>query len=123
MSTTCFGVSNKKLSEQHQNIRRRVAELHGVDWHYTVLRGEGVRSWFAAPNRGEPFDSSLAREVMRTLHVAVGSMPLKTPVRALYVSVAELVGDESSELCGFVALNPDLSSSELARRWRDRGKP
>lgn len=123
MSTTCFGVSNKKLSEQHQNIRRRVAELHGVDWYYTPLRGEGVRSWFAAPNRGEPFDSKLAREVMRTLHIAIGMMPMRIPQRALYMSVSSLVGEESAELRGFTVSHADLHSSAIARLWRDRGKP
>ena len=60
MSEYMFGVGSGHLSRRAAAAAKR----HGAELvNYTEPRGE-KRHWFSAPNRGEPFDSRLGREVM-----------------------------------------------------------
>lgn len=47
-----------------------IAKEHGVDFVTVHLPGEGPRGWFSGPNRGQPFDDRLAREVREDLEAA-----------------------------------------------------
>jgi hypothetical protein len=49
---------------------QRIAAKFGADLvNYTEPRGR-KRHWFAGPNRGQPFDQQLSRDVMAALEAA-----------------------------------------------------
>jgi hypothetical protein len=73
MSEYFFG-----LHQGHLNARAdRIAKRFGA-WHvnYTEPRGE-KRGWFACRNRGEPFDSGTARQVVAAIDAAGGIAVLR----------------------------------------------
>lgn len=81
MSEHMFGVRTGKISKAAIRRMEKVAKRHGC--HVGVITGNsghcacghGCRQhqckikkvWFAGPNRGEPFDSSLTRAVLADL--------------------------------------------------------
>jgi len=67
MSEYMFGVTHEKLSKTEVKRRDRIARKHGFCFVYCNLPGEGLQGWFAGPNKGEPFDSSTAREIRAEL--------------------------------------------------------
>lgn len=50
---------------------RRIETLHGVTWTSYEGPEKRLRSWFSGPNKGEPFDRSLAADVLASM-VAAG---------------------------------------------------
>ena len=62
-----FGLERGKRTSAEQEARHAAAARHGCTWVYCTIPGDGVRSWFSAPNLGEPFDSALSRAVMAEL--------------------------------------------------------
>ena len=60
----CFGVQRGRLSEKEQKRRKRIARRHGANFVYADIPGDGWKSWFTCPNRGEPFDGATRRAVM-----------------------------------------------------------
>ncbi len=68
MSEHFFGLGPGHLGKKAGQI----AEKHGARLtNYTEPSGE-KRHWFSCRNRGEPFDSSTANEVMAALQSAKG---------------------------------------------------
>ena len=66
MSEYLFGLGPGHMPKRADMVARK----HGATLvNYTEPRGE-KRHWFAGPNRGEPFDSQMAREVMSALEAA-----------------------------------------------------
>lgn len=66
MSEYMFGVSRRKPSRKDAKKMERVAERHGCTFVEANLP-EGYRRWFAAPNRGAPFDRQTENAVMAEL--------------------------------------------------------
>lgn len=70
MSEFSFGVSpttpHRAVSKAEAARRdKRAAKIGGRHCGYTYVHlPEGWRGWYFAPNRGEPFDSWLARDVL-----------------------------------------------------------
>jgi len=62
-----FGVRHGVVSRAEQRHRESVASRHDCSWIYTRDPGQGLLSWFEAPNRGDPFNSDLARRVAADL--------------------------------------------------------
>lgn len=73
MSETFFGCGRGKVAKRIDRALTKLARKHGADFVAVDLPGDGPRYWFAAPNRGEPFDRALAKEV---LDAAEGGWPL-----------------------------------------------
>ena len=72
MSEYMFGVTREKLTVKEQNrrdrIARRIAKEHGINPRCAgfsqILEPTGqYLGWFTIPNRGEPFDRELAKEI------------------------------------------------------------
>jgi hypothetical protein len=66
MSEHYFASSSKPVPVKTANKRDRIArEVGGSKCGYTSANmPDGPRSWGYCPNRGEPFDSATAREIM-----------------------------------------------------------
>lgn len=64
MSEYYFGLGRGRLDTAEVARREAIAERHGCTFVHTQLPGEGWRSWYAGPNRGEPFDRQLAADVL-----------------------------------------------------------
>ena len=68
MSDYFFGVTKAKITKKEAARRQRIAAKHGATFVGPVdLPGNQSTGWFACPNRGEPFDSQIARAVMAEL--------------------------------------------------------
>lgn len=73
MTEHMFGVERRKLPQREVKRRDRICmELGGYGYtqydesHGTAHGGRWV-GWFSGPNRGEPFDSRLSREVLEAV--------------------------------------------------------
>lgn len=64
MSEFMFAVNRGKLDVREVERREAIAEKHEVTFVYIKDPGQGYLSWFAGPNRGEPFDGALRRAVV-----------------------------------------------------------
>lgn len=62
-----FGMGTGKLTKGEIAARKRAAKSEGCTFIHADLPGEGWRHWFSGPNRGEPFDRSMAVRVMRAI--------------------------------------------------------
>lgn len=59
-----FGVSRERLSPREARRQDKIARQFGAHLvEVMYLPGVGYQRWFAGPNRGEPFNSRLARRV------------------------------------------------------------
>lgn len=58
-----FGVSRTKPTRHAARLMARIAKRHGATLVEADIPGTGYQRWYAAPNRGEPFDRALARAV------------------------------------------------------------
>lgn len=67
-----FGIKLGRLSAEEQKMRHTVAKRHGCTWVYLREGNNTIKSWFSGPNRGEPFDSALARAVYADIKQEVG---------------------------------------------------
>lgn len=70
MSEYFFGVGRGQLRAE---VREKINALASTRDSYIIntnTPGEGWRYWFAGPNRGEPFDSSMKLGVMDKLRAA-----------------------------------------------------
>lgn len=67
MSEFMFGVRRGTLTKEERAVRYRAARKHGCGFIYVKLPGTGFQSWFAGPNRGNPFDRDLAAAVLGEL--------------------------------------------------------
>ncbi len=65
-----FGVSTDKLTQKAIRLRHKIAKEHGAEF-YACNMPEGFRSWFAAPNMGEPFDSGRAYDIQTALEALI----------------------------------------------------
>lgn len=66
-----FGVRRGKLPAATVRKIERIAKRHGCTFVGPVsIPGNGVQSWFAGPNRGSPFDDTMARSVFEDLAAA-----------------------------------------------------
>ena len=63
-----FGLHSGHLTSEADRIARRHGATHV---NYTEPNGER-RGWHSGPNRGEPFDSDLAAEVLAAVDAAGG---------------------------------------------------
>ena len=66
MSEYMWGATKQKLSRRACDRRDRLARKiggRGYGFVFTVLPGEGWNGWFFGPNRGEPFDRAIGREI------------------------------------------------------------
>lgn len=67
MSEYVFGVSRRKPTEMQRLEIEIIVSYHGVTFVEYDDPSEGYKSWFTGPNRGEPFDSQLAKAVYADL--------------------------------------------------------
>lgn len=67
MNEYLFGVRNGRLAPSEVQRRERIAQRHGAEFIHARLP-EGWRSWFTAPNRGEPFDGDIRKAVEAEVH-------------------------------------------------------
>ena len=60
-----FRIRTEKLPKKEATRRDKIARKHGGAFvgPLTTAGNEG-RSWFAVPNRGEPFNSRVEREII-----------------------------------------------------------
>jgi hypothetical protein len=65
-----FGSGRNKPSARDAKRIDAIARKHGAVFVQATLPGTGYQHWFAAPNRGEPFDSALARAISEELEAA-----------------------------------------------------
>ena len=65
-----FGVRRGALKKSQEKLRNKIAKKHGIDWTCVNLPGDGWQSWFAGPNRGNPFDRDLQNTVLAELHAS-----------------------------------------------------
>lgn len=76
MSEYMFGVSHHRPTihgKRPATIRRKlqdIAELHGCTFIEANIPGTGYQRWFAAPNRGNPFDQQLSDRVYEDMKKA-----------------------------------------------------
>lgn len=68
MSEFLFGTHNGHLNVKADRIARRHGAVHV---NYTEPGGR-KRGWFAAPNRGNPFDAELAARINAEIEAAGG---------------------------------------------------
>lgn len=64
---------NPKFNGQVRSASKQIdaiAREHGVYFVCTSIPGNDLLGWFNGPNRGEPFDSELAREVIGAVRAA-----------------------------------------------------
>lgn len=70
MNEHTFGVTRRKVTPAEAKRRDRICRRMGghgyqqVDQSHGTAHGGNWVGWFTGPNRGEPFDSALAREVL-----------------------------------------------------------
>lgn len=64
-----FGVGNGKISTRMGDRIHRIAQKHGAFFTWADM-GDGPRYWFECKNRGEPFDSAIARAVLGAVSAA-----------------------------------------------------
>ena len=67
MSEHYFGLQRGTISKRVVNKRDKIAREVGGErcgYTYATIPGNGPQGWGFAPNRGEPFDSATAREIM-----------------------------------------------------------
>lgn len=70
MSEFLFLVRNGQTRKGETAAARRIAKKHGAYFvRHREPRGE-IRTWFAAPNLGFPFDRDLAERVAADLRAA-----------------------------------------------------
>ena len=78
MSEHMFGVTWGLVSRRTERALDRIARKHGCGFVQAFRDGpDRPRSWFAGPNRGEPFDSESARAIIADAEAA-GLWPPKT---------------------------------------------
>lgn len=70
MSEYMFGAGRGELPVKIREQADRIASRHGATLNAPTLPGDGPIYWFAALNRGEPFDSQTARAVYADLAAA-----------------------------------------------------
>ena len=58
-----FGLGRGRLPEAFARRVDEVARRHGATFVNPCMPGEDYRYWFAAPNRGHPFDQATAAAV------------------------------------------------------------
>lgn len=68
MSEHLFGVGWGKVSDETR-AKVEAALPDGVSFTNPTLPGQGPRYWFAAPNRGDPFNGRMARDVAEQLEL------------------------------------------------------
>ena len=73
MSEYHFGYGHGRLSPQEYQRIADIIRKHGMTITNAKRPGEGWVYWFAAPDRGEPFNDELAKAVM----AEVGSVAVK----------------------------------------------
>lgn len=79
MSDHMFGVVRGRVSAREVKRRDRICRAHGgygytqMDRSHGTAHGGDWLGWYSAPNRGEPFDRSLAREVLAAVDGEVAS--------------------------------------------------
>jgi hypothetical protein len=74
MSEHMFGVGRAKINPAHRAKIDDVASRFDAQFHNPRLP-DGYQYWFTCENRGEPFDSRTAREVMAALDAAGLKLP------------------------------------------------
>jgi len=67
MSQFCFLSTTGKLSRAEVRRRDAIAAKHGADFNYIREPTGAYKSWFAGPNRGDPFDRNLSAAVAADL--------------------------------------------------------
>ncbi len=68
MNEYLFLVESEILAKREIQRRERIAKKHDCDFVYLEHpQSPGARSWFAGPNRGEPFDSALREAVKQDI--------------------------------------------------------
>lgn len=67
MAEYLFGVTHAKLTKREVSRRDKVARKYGFCFVYGEFPGEGMKGWFAGPNRGCPFDERTASAISRDL--------------------------------------------------------
>lgn len=64
MSDYFFGTGTGLVSARAESKINAIAKKHGAGFTNHSLAGDGPRYWFAAPNRGEPFNEDTATAVL-----------------------------------------------------------
>jgi len=65
MSEYMFSVTKRRLPMRVANRRDRICQKHGGYGYTQINQADGTwLGWFSGPNRGEPFDTSLANRVL-----------------------------------------------------------
>lgn len=70
MSEFHFGAGAGMIRARAAMQIDRIARRHGATFTNTSVPGNGWRYWFAATNRGEPFNSAVAKAVFDDLLAA-----------------------------------------------------
>ena len=73
MNEYFFGYGTGKVSATRAAKVDKIARRHGASFVAPEIP-EGPRFWFAAPNRGEPFDRDTARAVLAAVHAELGGV-------------------------------------------------
>jgi len=70
MSQHMFSVSRNKPSRANARKIESIAKRHACAFVEYVDPGSKYQNWFSGPNRGAPFDDTMARAVMSDLRAA-----------------------------------------------------
>lgn len=75
MSEHLFGCGYGRINKTLEKRVDAIAKKFGASFTWIVEPSGEHRYWFAGPNRGEPFDGDMARDVAEALRVAGIKMP------------------------------------------------
>lgn len=60
-----FSLTNESITKKEGKRRDKIAKKFGANYVGSInIPGSATKGWFAGPNRGQPFDNDLRRNVM-----------------------------------------------------------